>query len=58
MQTCRWCGRQGDWPRICMSSRDMEDKSNDPICWENLMKIGGGEYTVNRIAASENSRSH
>ena len=48
MQTCRWCGKEGDWPAVCMSTRDMEDKS-DPICRDALMRSGGGEYAVNRV---------
>ena len=42
MRTCRWCGRSGDWPQICMSTRDMEER-DDPICDAELMRCGGGE---------------
>jgi len=51
MRTCRWCGKVGDWPAVCMSTRDMEEKPYDARCWQALMDCGGGERTVNRIAA-------
>lgn len=50
MRVCRWCGKEGDWPAVCMSTRDMEDKT-DPRCRAELLKAGGGEYTVNQEAA-------
>lgn len=51
MRTCRYCIKQGDWPAICMSTRDMEDK-NDKFCRAQLIKIGGGEYVINQTEAS------
>lgn len=51
MRTCRWCGKRGDWPDVCMSTRDMEDKPHDHRCRQALMDCGGGEYTINQIAA-------
>lgn len=55
MQTCRWCGRSGQWPAICMSTRDMEDKPTDPICDAALLKAGGGERIVNQKRAAEDA---
>jgi hypothetical protein len=51
MRTCRWCGRSGDWPRICMSTRDMEAKAYDPICDDTLLRLGGGERVENQLRA-------
>lgn len=51
MRICRWCGKEGDWPEVCMSTRDMELKC-DPRCWQALMDCGGGEYTNNQLAAA------
>jgi len=45
---CRWCGREGYWPRICKSTRDMEDR-RDPVCDAELLKVGGGEYTHSQM---------
>lgn len=50
MRTCRWCGRSGDWPQVCMSTRDMEER-DDPICDAELMKCGGGERSSNQRRA-------
>lgn len=49
---CRWCGREGAWPEICMSTRDMEEKPHDKTCDAALMKTGGGEYSTNRARAA------
>lgn len=48
MSKCHYCGREGNWPKICMSTRDMEDKPNDPICDAKLLELGGGERNVNQ----------
>lgn len=54
MGKCRWCEREGQWPLICMSSRDMEDcacEGNDQ-CWQALVEIGGGEKGLAYVAAN------
>lgn len=48
---CRWCEREGTWPSICLSTRDMEEKPHDPICDGELLKAGGGERSVNQARA-------
>ena len=53
MHVCRFCGKEGAWPAVCMSTRDMEEKRSDDRCWQALMQCGGGEYSVNQRAASE-----
>lgn len=53
MAQCRWCGREGDWPSVCLSTRDMEEKPTDPICDAALLRIGGGERSVNRSRADQ-----
>jgi hypothetical protein len=53
MNKCRWCGREGSWPEICLSTRDMEEKQGDSVCDDALMKAGGGEYSSNRARASQ-----
>lgn len=42
---CRYCGKVGDWPRICFNSRDMTDRAidGDETCFEKLAEIGWGE---------------
>lgn len=52
MDQCRWCKREGHWPRICKSTRDMEERSHDPICDAELLKAGGGEYSHNQARAT------
>lgn len=56
MRKCKWCGKEGEWPDVCMSTRDMEDKPHDAICTRALLDTGGGEYTVNRIAAERHAK--
>lgn len=53
MKTCRWCGKEGDWPEVCMSTRDMEDKAHDPVCDAALMNCGGGERVQNQIRSQK-----
>jgi len=53
MRSCRWCGKEGDWPSVCMSTHDMEDKPNDPRCLRALLEAGGGERTANQKTARE-----
>lgn len=53
MRKCRWCGREGDWPEVCMSTRDMEEKTYDPRCDAELLKLGGGEKIVNQRRARD-----
>lgn len=47
---CEFCGRERVMP--CRSTREMEEMqeygSGDKICFAELMKLGGGEYTSNR----------
>jgi hypothetical protein len=52
MRKCRWCEREGDWPQICMSTRDMQEKTYDRICDEQLLKLGGGERSINQARAA------
>jgi len=56
VRICRWCGKEGDWPEVCMSTRDMEHKC-DPRCRQALMDCGGGEYTNNQLAAARQKTS-
>lgn len=58
MRKCRWCAREGDWPTICMSTRDMEDRSYDAICDATLLSIGGGERIVNQERATALRAAH
>lgn len=51
MKKCRFCEKIGDWPQVCMSTRDMEDKPADERCRQALLAAGGGEYSVNQEAA-------
>lgn len=62
MSICRWCGREGDWPNICMNSRDMTDSaiSGDETCFKKLAEIGWGEagesyVRLNRAATAKRS---
>lgn len=48
---CRWCGREGTWPSICLSTRDMEEKPHDAICDAELLRLGGGEHRANQERA-------
>ncbi len=48
---CRACGRPDTFG--CQSTRDMEEKTFDPVCKAALMAFGGGEYTVNRREAGD-----
>lgn len=50
MRQCRYCNRDQAWP--CMSTRDMEERLGDPICDNELMKLGGGERSENRERAA------
>lgn len=53
MTVCRYCSRKGEWPSICMNTRDMEDRVSDALCHSALMRVGGGEYSENqRLAAN------
>lgn len=58
MRTCHWCGKTADWPSVCMSTRDMEEKPHDPICDAMLLKSGGGERSVNQQRAAKLSSPH
>lgn len=58
MERCSWCDRDGEWPSICKSTRDMEDKQqHDPICDAELLKAGGGERSINQARAAEANRN-
>lgn len=48
---CRWCQREGQWPTICMNTRDMEEKPYDKICDGELLRLGGGERIINQARA-------
>lgn len=64
MQRCRWCGKEGDWPTICMNTRDMTDRAieGDETCFESLAKMGWGEsgerYVRLNKAARGAKRAH
>lgn len=51
MRACHWCGRKGSWPEVCMSTRDMEEKPYDKNCDDTLLRLGGGERSVNQERA-------
>jgi hypothetical protein len=51
MRVCKWCGKEGDWPEVCMSTRDMEEKPNDARCDAELLRLGGGERVENQSRA-------
>lgn len=53
MRKCHFCDRDGDWPKICMSTRDMEEKGYDAICDAKLLELGGGERSVNQARAAK-----
>lgn len=59
MATCRYCGRERNFP--CMNSRDLTDFAidGDETCFENLAKIGWGEsgeryVRLNKAAVAAN----
>jgi len=46
---CRYCDKETVMP--CRSTRDMEERSADPICDAALLRVGGGEYIHNQERA-------
>ena len=50
---CEYCGRNRGWP--CKNTRDMEE-IGDGVCDNALMRLGGGERTVNRLRAQRLAR--
>lgn len=59
MRCCRWCGKEGDWPMICMNTRDMSDRAidGDETCFENLAKIGWGESGERYVRLNKAARA-
>ncbi len=59
MIVCRWCKREGNWPRICMDSRDMTDKAidGDETCFEELARIGWGESGERYVRLNKAARA-
>ena len=44
--TCKFCFRESDRPDLqCKGTRDMEERE-DRICFDALMRLGGGEYSL------------
>lgn len=56
LETCRWCGRGGNWPAVCKSVRDMTDKAinGKEDCLSQLVQIVS--FRRERLVESQDDR--
>ena len=51
---CRFCGHPGNWPVVCLNTRDMTQRAigGNDRCYDALREAGGGECGMNYVDAN------